>query len=117
MLKKVTISDLVSIILAVVIIWLLVDSRQSKDNSKTYIDYIKKEWQIKQNKLKNDSIRYSIKIDSLTLEVNHIKKRRKYEYDKYLSEQSKFNNLTTDSSFIAILDSIKKVCCSNDTSR
>lgn len=117
MLKKITISNLISIILAIVIIWLLFDNRQHKDNSKTYIDYIKKEWQIKQSKLKNDSVRYSNKIDSLNNKINKLNKLRKYERNQYLQEQSKYNSLTTDSSYFAVLDSIKKVCCSNDTSR
>lgn len=109
--------DIASLLLAIVIIWLLFFKSEPKDNSNIYKDYIKELHETQLKQLKSDSIRYASKIDSLTSKIKNLNYLRKDERNKYLQEQSKYNNLTTDSSYNHVLDSIKKVCCSDSTSR
>jgi len=113
-LKKV---DIVSLILAIAIIWLLFFQDKPKDSSKYYIDYIKEMQLNELKRIKSDSIRYTKRVDSLNILLINVEKKRKYERNQFLQKQSEYNNLVNDSSFIAVLDSIKKVCCPDSTSR
>lgn len=109
--------DITSLILAGLIIYILFFNREPKDNSKVYTDYIKEMHLNELKRIKNDSIRYTSKIDSLTLKIRNLNYLRKDERNKYLQEQSKYNNLVNDSSYFAVIDSIKKLCCPNSPSR
>ena len=110
--------DIASLILAIVLIYMVFfDSKPIVNTDDILIEKIKQVNKERLKELSKDSIKYSLKIDSLNNVVTQVKKKRKYEHDKYIQEQSKYNNLTTDSSYFAVLDSIKKVCCSDSTSR
>lgn len=72
---------------------------------------------IKQNKskIKADSIKLSIKIDSFNKCIKTLNFIRKNERNKFEQEISKFNRPFDSTDFTRTNDSIKKVCCPNNT--
>lgn len=83
---------------------------------KALIDRIKKEHIINTNRIFVDSIRHEKAIKLKEKKINTINYLRKNERSLYQLELSKIQLLNSDSSYVAAIDSIKKVCCS-DTSR
>lgn len=111
--KKQIIINYVLIGLLVLIILYLWFSREPKqvDYKPILYNLIESEKQ----KNKSDSIRLSNKVDSLAKRIKTINYLRKNEYIKFQQEISKFNRPFDSTMFVRVNDSIKKVCCSNDT--
>lgn len=82
------------------------DYNKLKQQNEYLFDRAKKEAIIKRNKIKQDSLRFEAKSDSLIKSINYLKYKRKNDKLEYESEISKYNRLIADSSFIAINDSI-----------
>jgi hypothetical protein len=87
-------------------------------NMETYLlERISKENAIKRQKSQADSVRFESEITIRDKKINRINKQRKNDLTNYQSEIAKINLITTDSAYLATLDSIKKVCCSNSSGR
>lgn len=88
-----------------------------------YTDYVlylsnkvKAEHKAMEDKILNDSLRITNEIKIRDKKINKLYKIRDNERNLYQLELSKIQLLNSDSSYVAVIDSIKKVCCT-DTSR
>lgn len=83
---------------------------------KALLERIKAEHKANEERILNDSLRFVEYIKLKEKKINTINYLRKNERNLYQLELAKIQLLNSDSSYVAAIDSIKKVCCS-DTSR
>lgn len=103
---------IISIAINVVLLYILLRPVQQKTENEQYLlDRIKVDAINKKKALKADSVFIENKIKQKNFKIYNLKKQLKDEQLKYGPEIQKYKYLTSDSSFIGILDSIKKVCC------
>lgn len=101
-----------SILLNVILLYLLFKPTPKAVDYKPILDSIIIE---DKARLKADSIRLSNKVDSLSKRIKTINYFRKNERNKYEKQISKLNRPFDSTDFVRINDSLKKVCCSNNT--
>lgn len=107
---------LISITINVVLIYILLRPVEQKtENEKYLLDRIKIDVINKKKALKEDSILIERRIKQKNFKIYTLKKQLKDEQFKYQSEIHKYKYITSDSAFAHILDSIKKVCCSDNS--
>lgn len=111
--KKQKIYLLISVAINIVLLYILLRPVQIKTENEQYLlDRIKLDVINKKKALKEDSILIERRIKQKNSKIYNLKKQLKDEQLKYQSEIHKYKYITSDSAFVDILDSIKKVCCS-----
>lgn len=107
------ISLAINIVLAYII---LKPVQQNTHLEKALINKIKEQHKADEARILSDSLRHVDIIKSKEKKINTINYLRKNERNLYQLELSKIQLLNSDSSYVAAIDSIKKVCCTS-TSR
>lgn len=108
------------LILLGISVYLNIDNKMNLKASKSLNDSLlvkfKREQQAKLNDIKNDSLKIVDNITTLEKKIVQINWKRKNDKSNYENEIAKLQNITSDSSYYPIIDSIKILCCSG-TSR